>query len=93
MRRGALRASFTASASSARVADGAACDAVRIGQLDEVGADERRGFVVALVEELLPLAHHAEIAVVDDGDVDLQLFLHDGGQAPRQSSGIRHRRR
>src|SRR6516165_8973372 len=58
----------------------AACDAVSIGQFDEVRTDQRRGFVVAVIEELLPLANHAEISVVDDGDVDLDLFLHDGGK-------------
>src|SRR5271155_5003066 len=51
-------------------ADGYAGDAVSVGELDEVGADEWRGFVVALVEKFLPLTDHAEVAVVDDGDVD-----------------------
>ena len=58
--------------------DGAACNAMRVGELYKVGTDERRGFVVAFVEEFLPLAHHAEVAVIDDGDVDLELFLDDG---------------
>src|ERR1017187_1132442 len=53
---------------------------MRIGELDEVGADKRSGLVVAIVEELLPLAHHAEIAVVNDGDVDLDLLLDNGGE-------------
>ena len=53
---------------------------MRVGQFDEVGADHRRGLVVALVKELLPLADHAQIAVVDDGDVDLDLLLGDGGE-------------
>ena len=77
---GAERASSTAAATSARVRTVSPANAVRVGQLDEVGADQRRGFVVALVEKLLPLAHHAQVAVVDDGDVDLDAFLHDGGQ-------------
>src|SRR5215470_13893637 len=43
--------------------DGGAGDAVCVGQLDEVGAKDRRGGVVLVVNELLPLAHHAEEAV------------------------------
>src|SRR5580698_988386 len=58
-------------------ANGAALNAVRVGQLDEVGADEGRGFVVATIEELLPLAHHAEKTVVDDGNVDFDFLLHN----------------
>ena len=50
------------------------------GQLAEVRADHRGGVVALVVEELLPLAHHAEEAVVDQGDVDLDLLLHRGGE-------------
>src|SRR6185312_10301087 len=44
-------------------------DAVRGGEGDEIRREDGRGGVVLLVEGLLPLAHHAEVAVVDDGDV------------------------
>src|ERR1035438_7962178 len=61
-------------------ADSASGDAMCLGKLDEIGTDQRRRFIVALVEELLPLAHHAEIAVVDDRDIDLEPFLHNRGE-------------
>jgi hypothetical protein len=51
--------------------------AIRVGELDEVRDPRARvrgvqvGVGVALVvEERLPLAHHAEAGVVDDGDLD-----------------------
>ena len=47
---------------------------------DEVGREDGRRGVVLVVERLLPLADHAEEAVVDDGDVDGEAFLLDGGQ-------------
>ena len=58
--------------------DVGAGDAVSFGQLDEVGAEDGGGGVVLIVEGLLPLADHAEEAVVDDGDVDGEAFLDDG---------------
>ena len=36
--------------------------------------------IPAVVEEFLPLPHHAKVAVVDDGDLDVDLFLHDRGE-------------
>ena len=45
-------------------------DAVGGGEGDEVGREDGRAGVVLVVEGLLPLADHAEEAVVDDGDVD-----------------------
>src|SRR3989440_8647408 len=42
--------------------------AVRLGELDEVGAEQRSGDVTAAVEELLPLPHHPQGPGVDDGD-------------------------
>ena len=59
--------------------------AVRVGELDVIGRRHRRGGVAAIVEELLPLPHHAEVAVVDDGDVDLDVLLHH-----RLQLGLRH---
>ena len=50
------------------------------GEHDEVGREDGGGGVVLLVEGLLPLADHAEEAVVDDGDVDGEVFLDDGGE-------------
>src|SRR5271165_7194889 len=55
---------------AALVADDAA-DAVGLAKLFEIRAEQRSGFVIPLVEELLPLAHHTQIAVVNDGDVHL----------------------
>src|SRR6266550_1046197 len=62
------------------VVDAQAEQAMRLRNLDEVGAAERRRRVPALVEELLPLPHHPEITVVDDRDVDLHAFLRGGAQ-------------
>ncbi len=59
-----------AAATSSRRGDAHAGEAVGIGQLHVVGAGDRRLGVVARVEELLPLAHHAQIAVVHDGHFD-----------------------
>src|SRR6185437_15856405 len=58
--------------------NGHAADAVSLGQFHEIGVQQRRGFIVALVEKFLPLTHHAEEAVIDDRNVDLQLFLLNG---------------
>src|SRR5271165_1559404 len=55
-------------------------NAVRVGKLDEIRTEDRRGLIVLLVEELLPLPHHAEVSVVDDGNVDVEVLLRDGGQ-------------
>ncbi len=49
-------------------------------ELHEVRSAQRRRRVAAAVEELLPLANHAEIAVVDDGHVDLDPLLRAGGE-------------
>src|SRR5579864_7199774 len=46
---------------------------VRLRDLDKVRIVAQVGLgVVALIEELLPLAHHAEILVVDDDHLDRQ---------------------
>src|SRR6516164_6453684 len=55
-------------------------DPIGLGDLREVGIYQRCGGIVAFVEELLPLADHAEIPVVDDGDVDFDPLLDDGRQ-------------
>ena len=48
-----------------------AAHAVRFGETGEVGTGERRAAVALALEQLLPLPHHAEVAVVDDGDLDV----------------------
>ncbi len=58
-------------------------DAVGGGQHDEVGREDGAGGVVLVVEGLLPLADHAEEAVVDDGDVDGVALLLDSGEFAR----------
>ena len=45
-------------------ADGGTPDAVRSSQLLNVRSGDRRRRISALVKELLPLPHHAEVAVV-----------------------------
>src|SRR5439155_15361413 len=52
---------------------------VRLGKLHIVGTPDGRVRVTAAMEELLPLPHHAEIAVVEDRELYLQPFLHHGG--------------
>ena len=63
--------------------DAFTANAVGVGQSDEVGSDHRSGDVALVVEEFLPLANHAEKAVVDDGDLDVDFFLDDGGELTR----------
>src|ERR1039458_4810051 len=48
--------------------------------LGEIRFQQWGSLVVAFVEEFLPLAHHSQKAVVDDGNVDLKILLHDGGE-------------
>src|SRR5438046_147267 len=55
-------------------------DAEGIGERGKVRRDQGSSDVALVVEELLPLADHAEIAVVDDSDLDVDLFLDDGSQ-------------
>ena len=73
--RASARARCTTSSTSARLSTRNPSQPVRLGDLDEVGAPQRRRRIPPFVEELLPLAHHAEVAIVDDGDVDLDAFL------------------
>ncbi len=42
------------------------------------GATKRRRDITLVVEKFLPLADHAQKSVVDDGDLDVDFFLHDG---------------
>ena len=58
--------------------DALAADAEGVSERGEIRSDERSGDVALVVEKFLPLANHAEEAVVDDGDVDLDFFLNDG---------------
>src|SRR5450759_431318 len=46
-----------------------------LGQLREVGVPERHGEEAAVVEEVLPLPHHAETLVVEDDDLERQTGL------------------
>ena len=58
-----------------------ALGAIRFGDLHEVGEVLHPHFgVAARVEELLPLAHHAEAAVVHDDDLDVQVLGDAGGE-------------
>ncbi len=55
--------------------------AVGLGELDEVGPlPHVDGRVALLPEELLPLADHAEVAVVHHDDLDVDALLRAGGQ-------------
>jgi hypothetical protein len=64
-----------------RAADVEAFDAVGFAELDEVRVAEQIDAAFAVVEEqLLPLADHAEVAVVEDDDLDGQLVNGGGGQ-------------
>ena len=59
-------------------------DAIGFGELRKIRVQQRRCRVVALVEKFLPLPHHPEEAIVNDGNVDFQILLHDRRQ-------LRHR--
>ena len=61
------------------VRDAHAGGAVGLGQLDPVGARAHVDRAVAAVpEQLLPLADHAEVAVVHDEDLDRDVLGHAG---------------
>ena len=53
---------------------------VGVGQLHVVGAGHGNLFEVAVEKHLLPLANHAQVAVVEQGNLDGQLLLHGGHQ-------------
>ncbi len=65
---------------SPRCGDAFTADAEGVRESGKIRSDERSGYVALVVEKFLPLANHAEIAVVDDGDIDLDFFLNDGGE-------------
>ena len=75
-----VRALVTVGVTSARLLTLAPSMPWAAASLTKSGERMRRGGVVLVVEGLLPLADHAEEAVVDDGDVDGELLLHDGGE-------------
>ena len=54
--------------------------AIRFREFDEIGSVNLDLRVVLLVEEVLPLPDHPEIAVVDDGNPDIEFFLDAGGE-------------
>jgi hypothetical protein len=57
------------------VGDADRLDAVGVGELHEVGLADRDRDVVVLVEQLLPLPDHAEVAVVDDRELHRELLV------------------
>ncbi len=48
-------------------------------------------FVASLVEKFLPLPHHAQITVVDNGDLDVEALLRNGAERARPSSSENRR--
>ena len=63
------------------VGDAHGLDSEGIGELHEVGVRGiGRGNVALVVEELLPLVDHSEHVVVDDGELNRQTILDDGGE-------------
>ena len=72
----AREASFSARLDVGGLLDQHAAVAVALGELDEVGQRVHVGLGVAVaVEELLPLAHHAHVLVVQVDDLDRQAVL------------------
>src|SRR2546428_304239 len=63
----------------ARVVDTPPRDTVGGGELHIIGTPDRRARIAATMKELLPLPHHAEVAVVEDRELYLEPFLHHGG--------------
>src|SRR5580704_19112592 len=64
--RGANRREYIAT-----LGDALAADSESVRQRCKIGRDQRRGDITLIVEKFLPLTDHAEIAVVDDGDLDV----------------------
>src|SRR5215468_2564612 len=59
----------------APLVDRSCLNAERFAQLHEIRSSDWRRGVALFVEELLPLPHHPEIAVIDDADVDVEALL------------------
>src|SRR5262249_1151323 len=57
-----------------------ATNAEGVGQGSKIRRNERGSNIALVVEEFLPLPNHAEIAVINDGDLDVDFFLNDGGK-------------
>src|SRR5579885_376369 len=55
-------------------------DAISISEFHVIGAGDTHLGVVALVEKLLPLAYHPQIAVVEDSHLDRQAQVSNGCQ-------------
>src|SRR5712692_5391377 len=61
--------------------DAPARNSIGIGEFDEVGRARQVHFdVVLVVKELLPLPDHAQILIVEQGDLDRQIELADDRQ-------------
>src|SRR5215471_20771312 len=60
--------------------NGLTSNSVGFCQLLEIRIQKRSCLVIAVIEEFLPLPHHSQVAVVDDGNVHLQIFLYDRGE-------------
>src|SRR5271155_1617009 len=50
------------------------------GELHEIRAIQRSSLVSAFVEKFLPLPHHPQITIVDNGNLDFKTLLRDRGQ-------------
>src|SRR5215211_1085728 len=61
-------------------AHGNSGDAIRFSQLLKVRRADLDLGVVLGVEQILPLADHPQIAVVDDGDIEIEVLLHRSGE-------------
>src|SRR5262245_10849451 len=55
-------------------------DAMRFCQFHKIGREHIDGGITLLEKELLPLAYHAKILIVHDGDLDVRALLNRGGQ-------------
>ena len=54
---------------------------VSFGQFHEVGSEVQVNVAVTfLKKDLLPLANHPQSAIIDDGDLDRNAVLHNGGE-------------
>src|SRR5256885_9482843 len=61
-------------------------DPERIGELDVVGAQQLGRVVIARVDDLLPLADHPQLLVVEDGDLHRNPVLDQDWKSTRLNS-------
>jgi hypothetical protein len=60
--------------------DGETRDTICLSDLGKVGSQQRSAGIASLEEQLLPLAHHPQVAIIEDRNLDRQPLLSHSGQ-------------